>query len=278
VKPFKRVAIIGTGLIGGSIGLALRKSKLERIGFDRPAVLREALKRKAIDQKAKTLAVAVRSADLILLALPVGDILAVLPHLVRTAPANAVITDAGSTKREICGLAHQLGLKNFVGGHPLAGKEESGVENADGKLFADRNWFLCPNKNSKSLSRMKSFVHLLGAKPVVVEPGEHDRILAATSHLPQLISTILAASVAELLGKETNKIKTFAGSGLKDTTRLAGSPYSVWKDVFATNRSELENALQNFKMRLNSLSNRFTSTEPLEQEFAIGNRFSKGLE
>lgn len=276
MKPFKRIAILGTGLIGGSIGLALRKCKLERVGFDHPAVLKEALKRKAINRKAKTLAEAVRSADLIVLALPVGDILRVLPYLGDIAPVTAVITDAGSSKKEICKLAKGLGLKNFVGGHPLAGKEKSGIENADEELFAGRNWFLCPNGNAKSLSRLKSFVHLLGAKPVAVEPERHDRILAATSHLPQLVSTILAASVAELLRKETNKIKTFAGSGLKDTTRLAGSPYSVWKDVFATNRSELEDAFQNFKMRLNSLSNLFP--EPLEQEFAIGNRFRKSLE
>ena len=278
MKPFKRVAIIGTGLIGGSIGLALRKSKLERVGFDRPSVLKEALKRGAVDEKAKSLAEAVASADLVILALPVGEILVVLPEIVRQAGAQTIITDTGSTKKEICQLAEALGLKNFVGGHPLAGKEDSGIQNADGRLFSGRNWFLCSKRNSAALVRMKNFAKMLGAKPVVVEPGEHDRILAATSHLPQLVSTILSATVAELLGKEANKIKTFAGSGLYDATRLASSPFSMWGDVFASNREGVFRALKHFADKTSTLADRFSNLKNVQREFEAANKMRAGLE
>ncbi|HLG93251.1 MAG TPA: prephenate dehydrogenase/arogenate dehydrogenase family protein, partial [candidate division Zixibacteria bacterium] len=175
MRTFGRIAIIGTGLIGGSIGLALRKKQIIRIGFDHPEVLRKALKLRAIDRGTKSWQEAVKEADLVILALPVREILGLLPKLTQIVYPETLVTDVGSTKAEICNLAAK-GLKNFIGGHPLAGKEKSGIENAGGKLFAGKNWFLCPNKNAAAPARMKSFVCLLGARPVVVEPETHDRI------------------------------------------------------------------------------------------------------
>lgn len=272
MKPFKRVTIIGTGLIGGSIGLALRKSKLERVGFDRPAVLREALKRKAIDKGAKDLAEAVSDVDLVILAMPVGDILEVLYEISRMVSPATVVTDTGSTKKKICERARAYELKNFVGGHPLAGKEKNGIKNAETDLFSGRNWFLCSNGSSGVLNRMKKFVRSLGAIPVLVDPEKHDRILAATSHLPQLVSTLLAASVVELLGKEANKIKTFAGPGLRDTTRLASSPFSVWGDVLASNQAEVEKALESFVRKTTELSRNLSNFEMVKRQFEIANK------
>lgn len=276
MKHFQRVAIIGAGLIGGSIGLALRKKKIARIGFDRPEVLRKALRMRAIDGKAKGLKEAVNGADLVILAMPVGEILALLPKLGPMVPPETLITDVGSTKKEICDLAAK-GLKNFIGGHPLAGKEKRGIEYAGGKLFTGKNWFLCPNGNSAALARLKTFVRLLGARPVAVEPEKHDRVLAATSHLPQLVSTLLTATVVELLREETKKLSVFAGPGFRDTTRLGRSPFSIWGDVFSSNRTEVGRALELFSQKAAELSDNFPNLDGLKQQFEIANRVAGEL-
>lgn len=276
MKSFRRVALIGTGLIGGSIGLALQKSKTVRVGFDRPAVLREALRRRAVDEKAGSIAEAVADADLVILALPVGEILRVLPKISERVSTAAVITDTGSTKKEICERARELELKNFVGGHPLSGKAEGGIRNAEERLFFGRSWFLSSNGNPTALSRLKTFVKMLGAKPFAVEPAEHDRMMAAASHLPQLVSTLLAATVAELLSGR--QLKHFAGPGLKDATRLAASTFSVWGDVFASNRAEIGQALERFAQKTAEVSDNSLNLETLKGQFEISNKMRKGLE
>ncbi len=272
MKPFRQVAIIGTGLIGGSIGLALRKKKITRVGFDRPEVLRKALKPGAIDRKAGNLKEAVDGSDLIILAMPAGEIFDLLPKLARMVQPETLITDVGSSKGKICKLAAK-NLKNFIGGHPLAGKDKSGIENADGGLFIGKSWFLCPNGNPTARARMMSFVRLLGARPFLVEPGRHDRVLAATSHLPQLVSSLLAATIGELLGENGSQVKSYAGAGLKDTVRLAGSPFSVWKDVFATNQLEIERALSRFAGKINRISSAASNSWILERQFEKANTF-----
>ena len=277
MRPFRRIAIIGTGLIGGSIGLALRKKKIVRVGLDRPEVLRKAKQMDAIDQKAKNLNEAVDGSDLVILAMPVGEILDLLPRLASLVPPAILMTDVGSTKAEICRLAGKK-LKNFIGGHPLAGKEKSGIENADSKLFVGKSWFLCPNGGSAAVARMKSFVRLLGARPAIVGPEKHDRILAATSHLPQLVSSLLAATVGELLEETGNRIKSYGGAGLKDTVRLAGSPFLVWKDIVTTNRKELGRALNRFTIRLNQISGFASNPGILERQFEKANTFARKLE
>lgn len=276
MKPFRRVAILGMGLVGGSIGLALRKKKVLRTGFDRPEVLRKALKMKAIDRGAKSLQEAVKETDLVVLAMPVGAILGLLPKLGPLIPAETLITDVGSTKTEICNLALKR-LRNFIGGHPLAGKADGGIENAEAGLFSGQNWFLCPNGNSVALTRLKSFIRLLGARPVVVEPEKHDRLLAATSHLPQLVSTLLAATVADLLGGETKGLPVFAGPGLRDTTRLARSPFSVWGGILASNQQEVGKALELFAQKTTELSDNFPSLEGIQRQFEIANRMAGEL-
>lgn len=278
MKPFRQVAIIGTGLVGGSIGLALRNKKIARVGLDRPEVLRKAKRAGAIDRSAKNLSEAVAASDFVILAVPVGEILKNIPKVARLAAPSTLITDVGSIKAEICGLAKKLHLDNFIGGHPLAGKEKDGIESADGKLFAGKNWFLCANGNPAALARLKNFVRLLGARPMVVRPEAHDRILAATSHLPQLVSTILAATVVGLLKKETKSIQAFAGTGLRDTTRLAGSRFSVWKDVFATNHLEIERAWNRFEERVTQISDVVSHSRILERRFGEANAFRRRLE
>ena len=276
MKPFRQVAILGTGLVGGSIGLALRKKKVLRIGFDRPEVLRKALKKKAIDRGAKSLQEVVKGTDLVVLAMPVGEILGLLPKLAGMIPAEALITDTGSTKAEICNLASK-GLRNFIGGHPLAGKAEGGIENAEAGLFAGKTWFLCPNGNSVALTRLKSFIRLLGARPVVVEPEKHDRLLAATSHLPQLVSTLLAATVADLLGGETKKLPVFAGAGLRDTTRIARSPFSVWGGILASNQQEVGRALELFAQKTTGVSDNFPNLDTVKSQFDKAQAFLRRM-
>lgn len=277
MKPFRQVAIIGTGLIGGSIGLALRRKKIIRVGLDRPEILSKALKMRAIDKKARNLKDAMDGADLVILAMPVRKIFNLLPRLAARVPPPTLITDVGSTKAEICKSAEK-NLKNFIGGHPLAGIEKNGIENADSKLFVGKSWFLCPNGGSAAVVRMKSFVRLLGARPVVIEPEKHDRILAATSHLPQLISTLLAATVDELLDKDTNRMKNYTGTGLKDTTRLAASSFLTWKDIIATNHSAIGRALNRFAIRVNQISDFASNPGILGRQFAKANSFVRKLE
>ena len=276
MKPFRQVAILGTGLVGGSVGLALRQKKVLRIGFDRPEVLRKALKKKAINRGAKSLQEVVKETDLVVLAMPVGEILGLLPKLAGMIPAEALITDVGSTKAEICNLASK-GLRNFIGGHPLAGKAEGGIENAEAELFTGKNWFLCPKGNSAALARLKTFVRMLGARPVVVEPEKHDRLLAVTSHLPQLVSTLLAATVADLLGGETKKLPVFAGAGLRDTTRLARSPFSVWGGILASNQQEVGRALELFAQKAAELTDNFPNLDGVKRQFEIANRVAGEL-
>ena len=277
MSPFRQATIIGVGMIGGSIGLALRKKKIFRVGFDRPEVLRKAFKMGSIDRTAGNLSQAVNGADLVIFAMPVGGILEIIPEAARLA-IPALITDVGSTKVEVCRLAKKRHLNNFIGGHPLAGKEKGGIENANGGLFVGASWFLCPNGNSTSLARMKNFVRLLGARPVVVEPERHDRILAAASHLPQLVSSLLAATVYEFLRNESYSLNAFAGTGLKDSIRLAGSSFSVWKDVFATNHLEIGRALNRFAERVNQISDVAFRSGILKRRFAEANAFMRRLE
>jgi prephenate dehydrogenase len=277
VKSFKHVAIIGTGLIGGSIGLALREKNVFRAGFDRPKVLKKALKSGAVDKAAESLEEAVCSSDLIVLATPVRAILELLPQVAALSPSSAVITDVGGSKREICGVAERNRIGNFIGGHPLAGKERCGIGNAEERLFVRKNWFLCPGKSPSALAGMKNFVETLGAFAVITDPEKHDRILAVTSHLPQLVSTLLAATVEELMAKEIYETDTYAGTGLKDCVRLAASPFSIWKDVLASNKDEVRQALQKFTLRTNRAFARFSQLEELNGTFKKGNRLAKRL-
>ncbi len=222
-------------MIGGSLALALRRAVPEiRIsGVDKPGILERARQLKIIDSAGAA------PADLVALATPVGDILKLLDQF-RSTPS--LVTDVGSTKAAICHKAERLALP-FVGGHPMAGLEQSGPEAASADLFRDAPYFLCGLKTTPegALERMKRLVQAIGGHPIVIMPEEHDRLVARISHLPQVISTLLA--------HHTAVDREIAGPGLRSMTRLAGSPFHVWRDIFKTS-SFLPRELQSFIQEL----------------------------
>jgi prephenate dehydrogenase len=242
-----RVAIVGVGLIGGSFALALRKAgfKGKIIGVSSPATIAKAIERGAIDASGALSEVA-RDADLVYLAQPISQILETLEVLT----TNALITDAGSTKALICERAKKL---KFIGGHPMAGKESRGVENADADLFHGRPYVLTGRD-----VELERWIERIGARLVFLDPVEHDRLVALVSHLPQLISTALAATIGE-----TN----LAGPAALDLTRLALSPYEIWRDIFGTNAKPIDAALSAFIAKLEELRTQLRSPE-MEQIFA----------
>jgi prephenate dehydrogenase len=274
---FSRVAVLGTGLVGGSFALALRKLRPRPriIGWDKPEVLRAARKRGAIDKAEPNLARAVAGADLVYIALPVGATLELLPQIARAAPAKALVTDSASSKRAICARAAECFQKGalFLGGHPMAGKETSGIAAADAKLFRHARYALIARAGQegggKIDPRIVAFdvlVRELGAEPIWIDAELHDRAAAIVSHLPQLLSVALAGVVRDATDKSGLPI-TLAGRGLRDALRLAGSPYSVWRDIVLTNTDNIDGALDRMAQAIENLRGVLRRRE-LEAEFA----------
>src|SRR5229473_5357416 len=285
---FRRVAIVGTGLIGGSFALALRKYFPDSVvvGWDKAHVLRHAIERGAIHEGNPDLSLAVAGTDLIYVALPVGHTIELLPEIARLAPPNALVTDACSTKRSVCAVAAESfreGGAHFLGGHPMAGKEISGIAAADANLFRGSKYALIrPSMKEKTGSgrdpRVAEFVALiekLGAEPVWLGAEAHDRAAAVVSHLPQLLSVALAGLVRSQTD-ETGLPVTLAGRGLRDALRLAGSPYSVWRDIILTNSDNLDRALGQLIQSLDQLRGDLR-TRALEEEFAAAGELYKIL-
>ncbi|HUX10967.1 MAG TPA: prephenate dehydrogenase [Terriglobia bacterium] len=271
---FKRIAIIGLGLIGGSWALALKDLgyAARRVGYDRhPDVLHNAIASGAVHEGAQDVDKAVRDADLVILAAPVGKILELLTQLKSSAPSHALITDVGSTKRLILERAKELpaGGPLFLGGHPLAGKEHSGFAHADAALFKNACYALIPSaEKSMGDARAKAFLRLvesLGARPYVTDAASHDLAVAYLSHMPQLLSTGLAGMVAEKVGEGSLPLE-LAGSGFRDLTRLAESPYSLWRDICLTNIENIQSALEAMIQKLDRIKTHL-STRELESEF-----------
>ncbi|MGE5279408.1 MAG: prephenate dehydrogenase [Deltaproteobacteria bacterium] len=246
MKRYGKIAIVGVGLLGGSLGLCLRRRRIARrvVGhFRDPQKIRPALVRGAIDEGTTDLREAVRGADIVVLATPVGDIEKKLALLRRIAGSNALITDTGSTKTSIVRAA--VGL-NFVGAHPLAGSEQSGIQAARPDLFADSLCILTPRKKDASWLKAAAFWKRVGCRVVTMTARRHDFILSRTSHLPHLAAFTLMACVPP----ETLR---FAAGGLKDTTRIALSPPQLWTDIFFANRREVLNALASYERALGHL-------------------------
>jgi prephenate dehydrogenase len=279
--PFRRAAIIGTGLIGGSFALALRKQipGVFLVGYARPDSLREACERGVIDEVASSLANAVRGADLVYIALPIGASIEALPAIAAAAEPRALITDAGSTKAAICRATrnHFRSGARFLGGHPMAGKEVSGIEHADAELFRGAPYALVATEADPD-PRLKHFVELIramGAQPVWSEAETHDWAVGIVSHLPQLLSVALA-NVVQDETDETGLPLTLAGPGLQDMLRLSGSPYELWRDVFLTNTENVSRALDRLGQAIDHIRTRLASKD-LESEFLAANELYKLL-
>jgi prephenate dehydrogenase len=277
--PFDRIAVVGLGLIGGSIAMAARAAwpRALVIGVDRNIVLEQAMVRHAIDVASEDLMI-ISEADLVLLATPVSEIVRLLPRLAGCVGKNAVVTDVGSTKRAVMDAARALPARlPFVGGHPLAGATRGGFEAARPDLCAGRPWLLVPaaDGSTAAMEKLTAFIEGLGARPVVVaSAAEHDRALALLSHLPQLAASALMAVVGEGAGAEGLAL---AGRGLIDTTRLASSPADIWRDICATNADEIGPALDRLIAALQQLRDRLTAGEEIDRLFESANRWRERL-
>lgn len=254
---WNRITIVGCGLIGSSFALAAKQSgSVTRIaGWDSsPTVLDEALRLGIIDDVDHPLGNGdCSSSDLIYLAMPVIEIIKFLKGSGRRIKPGAVLTDAGSTKKEICGAAETYLPEDvhFVGGHPIAGSHQSGPANGRGELFTGAPYVLIrENGDSPQLSALHQTLETIGARVTFMTAAEHDRHVALLSHLPQLLSNALAATV-----KNTNVPISLAGTGYRDMTRLAASAWSMWHDILATNPRPIADALNQVIERLSSVRN-----------------------
>jgi len=261
----RNVAIVGVGLIGASFGLALRKAGFTGaiVGVSSSRSIAAATKRGAIDSGAP-LEQAAAQADLIFLSQPISGILETLKHLDPLVKADALVTDAGSTKAAICATAAtHLRRATFVGGHPMAGKEQRGADAADPDLFRGRPWILTSSTNTE----FRGWLEKIGAQIRILDATTHDRLVAWSSHLPQLASTALAAAIQNQRPEAT----AVAGPGLMDMTRLALSSYDLWRDILDTNQTEVAAALDAYIAKLQALRGHF------ESEFASGAELARAL-
>lgn len=241
---FNRVAIIGLGLIGGSVGLAIRTAKAAQqvAGYDLgKGVSDRASKIGAIDQPYNALADAVRGAELIILATPVGAMRSLLQDIAPVASPGSVITDVASTKMQVISWAEEFlpTTVSFVGGHPMAGREISGVESASATLFQNRIYCLTPTKRtpSNALTKVSKLIEVLGARVRFMEPAEHDGQVAGVSHLPFVASAVLMNTVAE--SAAWGDASLLAASGFRDMTRLASGSPEMYRDICLTNGEAL---------------------------------------
>jgi prephenate dehydrogenase len=275
IMPLRQITIIGTGLIGGSFGLALRKNKFKGriIGSDQPEVLRRAKRMRAINRGIPDPLAACQGSDVIVLATPVGAVIELIGKLAPRLSSNAIVTDVGSTKLEISARARQVfgddAPLRFLPGHPMAGKENSGIKHADPDLFRGAVWFLTPPVGKSVPSGpARDYITLLkriGAKVVFLDPAAHDRLCAWISHVPQMISTALAASLIDEYGQDAPLLES-GGRALKEMTRIASSPYSMWRDVALTNKKSIADALLKLEQRLAHIRENLDTRE-LEAEF-----------
>jgi prephenate dehydrogenase len=278
---YSRIAILGTGLIGGSFGLALRREfpAVRVVGFDRADVLERAKAHGAISEAASDIASAVRGADLVYIALPIGATVDVLPKIAEVADGNALVTDTGSTKTLICQQAQKYfrGGARFLGGHPMAGKENSGIEHADADLFRDSRYALIASEDDPDprVGQFAALLQRIGAEPAWCDAETHDWAVGIVSHLPQLASVALAHVVADETD-ETGLPLTLAGPGLADMLRLSGSPYDIWRDTCLTNRENIAHALDRLAQAIEYLRTRLASKD-LEQEFKTANEIYRAL-
>jgi prephenate dehydrogenase len=259
-EQFKRVLIVGVGLIGGSLGLALKRKGFKGtiIGVDDPDVLEQAKQRKVLDEAypRDQLEKAASDADLIFLCTPIMEIIRILQSIGKHTRPKTLITDVGSTKRKIVETAniHVPGYCNFIGGHPMAGSEARGIQAADPFLFENTTYVLTPSRPIEESTR-KAFGQLLemiGAKVLLLLPTLHDEIAAAVSHLPQMAAVALMNLIADRQEESPYFLKMAAG-GFRDMTRIASSPYSVWEPIRQSNADMISTFIDAYIAELHKL-------------------------
>jgi len=282
----QRAAILGTGLIGGSFAKALRRytPDMHIAGWDRADVALQLKSFGAVNEAfSGPIGPAIRGADLVYLALPIGVTLDILPEIAQNAAPHALVTDACSTKMRICAAAAELFLDEestpiFLGGHPMAGRELSGFPQSEADLFQKATYALVGPAQEDRDPRIIAFTNILeklGARPLWIGAQQHDYAVGLASHLPQLAAVALGSFLYDRLDENGLPI-TLAGPGLRDTLRLAGSSYATWRDIVLTNKEVLSAALDLFARRLDDLRERLGSRE-LESDFDAANELYKLL-
>jgi prephenate dehydrogenase len=247
-----RIAVIGLGLIGGSIALAARERiDAEVAGMDcESTVTEEALAGGVVDRVCDTVAEAVDGAQVAFIAVPVGALPASIGAVLEHADEDCVVTDVGSTKRAIV-AAH--GDPRFVGGHPLAGSEHSGLAHARGDMFEGATWYLTPTAATSGalFERLRSLLEEIGARPRAIDPESHDRLVATFSHLPHVVANALVAQAGAMVPSSEAALSS-AGPSFRDATRVAGAPGEIWTDIYVTNADMLALAVQDMIARLSA--------------------------
>jgi prephenate dehydrogenase len=246
-----RIAVLGVGLIGGSIGLAAKRQEgVEVAGFDRdPAMLKRALELGAVDRAAESEADACAGAEVVFCAAPVSGLSELARIALESSGPDCVVTDVGSTKQ---GLVAALGAdERFIGGHPIAGAETVGVENARADLFEGARWYLTPTERSSGLlyDKLQRTIAGLGARPQAIDAASHDRLMATVSHLPHVVANVLAGQAAAELTADSERMPE-VGPSFRDATRVAGSNPAVWGDIFAGNREAVAASVEATAERL----------------------------
>lgn len=251
----KTVSIIGVGLIGGSLGMVLKARKIVEkvIGVGRnPQKLQKALDLKALDEVTTDLKTGVRNADLVVICTPVGLIVPTIKNILSYVKPGCILTDVGSVKGPIVKEAKRLTRGEttvFIGGHPMAGSEQAGIDNARADLFAGATWALTPAKSTPqtAIKNVEVLIKATGARVINLDAKDHDRIVAFTSHLPHLLADALVHTVGNQSRKNKNVDAMTAGS-FRDVTRIALSSPEIWKDIFIMNKKELLQALTSFNI------------------------------
>jgi prephenate dehydrogenase len=244
----RRLAVVGVGLIGGSIGLAARERLDAHVrGYD-PVDLGAALERGALTEACGSIAEAVEDADVAFVAAPVGDLPSVVAEVLAAAGDDCVVTDVGSTKRSVVAAVDD---PRFIGGHPLAGAETAGVEYARGDLFEGATWYLTPTARTGGMlyERLHRLLLDLGARPAALDAETHDALLATVSHLPHVLANVLVARAARVLSEEGERLPA-TGPSFRDATRVAGANTGIWRDIYLANADALVDAIDDTVRRL----------------------------
>jgi prephenate dehydrogenase len=281
--PIRQVSVFGVGLLGGSFAMALRKHGFRGriIGCDRAAVLERATVRGVIDEGRVHPFEAAQGSQLIVLATPVLAIADLIDRLGPALSSGTLLTDVGSTKQLIIQRANAVlgkaAAERFLAGHPMAGKEQSGLEFADADLFQHCTWFVTPLPGQKIHEGMSGefldWVERIGARIASVSAPEHDRLCAWISHLPQMIATALAATLVEEYGEDAPLLEA-GGRALREMTRISSSPYSMWRDIALTNKEYLGDAMSKLEQRLAHIRENLDTRE-LAYEFEKAHQLRK---
>ena len=281
--PIRQITIIGTGLIGGSLALALRKKKFAGriVGCDREGTLERARMRGAIDDGTSNPGDAIHGSQIVVLATPILAICDLIERLGPALPSKTLLTDVGSTKTAVVERAVKVFGKStgkrFLAGHPMAGKELSGVDFADADLFQNAVWFLSPlpgqNLNEGVFAEFAGWIDAIGARIATLPAQDHDRLCAWISHVPQMISTALAAALVDEFGADAPLLSA-GGRALQEMTRISASPYSMWRDVAISNQKNLGDALWKVEQRLAHIRENLATRE-LAAEFEQAHELRK---